>query len=69
MKTITLSYTYNVKGYINDSYILTECGKVINMKLGKEIKPVLRGLKPMYWIDNKWQCDFKLNTDRVECPF
>ncbi len=69
MKTISITTTYNVKGYINDSYILTECGKVINVKLGKEIKPVLRGSKPMYWIDNKWQCDFKLNTDRVECPF
>ena len=69
MKTITISYTYNVKGFINDTYVLTECGKVINILQGKKIKPQLRGNKAMYWIDNKWQNNFKLNTNRVECPF
>lgn len=71
MKTITVSYTYNVKGFINDSYVLTECGKVINIKLGKEVKPVLRGSKVMYWIYGifKDKNNFKLNTNRVECPF
>jgi len=69
MKTISITYTYNVKGFINESYVLTECGKVINIKLGKEVKAVLRGSKQMYWIDGKWQNDFKLDTNRVECPF
>ena len=69
MKTITISTTYIVKGMINDSYLMTECGKVINVILGKEIKPQLRGNKAMYWIEGKWQNDFKLNTNRVKCPF
>jgi hypothetical protein len=69
MKTITVSTTYNVKGFINNSYVMTECGKIINVKLWKEVKPVLRGNKAMYWIDGKFQNDFKLNTNRVGCPF
>lgn len=69
MKTISITYTYNVKGYINDTHVLTECGKVINILLGKEIKPKLRGSKKMWLINGKWQSEFKLNTNRVECPF
>jgi hypothetical protein len=69
MKTITISTTYNVKGFINYTHVLTECGKVINIIQCKEVKPQLRGNRAMYWIDNKWQNDFKLNTNIVECPF
>lgn len=69
MKTISITYTYNVKGFINDTHVLTECGRVINILKGVELKPQPRGSKPMYWIDGKWQSEFKLNTIRVECPF
>lgn len=69
MKTISITYTYNVKGHIDDQHILTECGKVIHVLKGKEIKPQLRGSKKMWLISGKWQGEFKLNTNRVECPF
>ena len=69
MKTISITTTYNVKGFINDNYIMTQCGLVINIKLGKVISPALRGSKVMYWIDGSWQSNFTLNTNKVECPF
>jgi len=69
MKTITISTTYDVKGWINDTHILTTCGKVVNVKLGRIVNPVLRGSKLSYFIDGKWQNEFKLDTNKVECPF
>ena len=69
MKTISITYTYNVKGYINNTHVLTECGRVINILKGVELKPQLRGKKKSWFIDGKWQSEFNLNTDRVVCPF
>lgn len=69
MKTITISTTYNVKGWINDTHILTECGKVVNVKLGKEIKPVLRGSKKSYWINSEFISDLIVIEKPIECPF
>ena len=69
MKTISITYTYDVKGFINDDHILTTCGKVFNIKLGREIKAQMRGSKTAYWIGGKWQSEFNLDINRVECPF
>lgn len=69
MKTVSVTYTYDVEGWIDDTHVLTKCGKVINIKLGKEIKPQLRGSKAMYWISGKWQNDFKVDELKTKCPF
>ncbi len=70
METITVSYTYNIKFYIEGGCV-TECGKVINMKSGKELKQFLNGTKRAVYIGGKATNieDLKPINKEVECPF
>lgn len=69
MEKVTVSYTYDVKYWINNYVCLTNCGKVINAKLGKEIKPVLRGSKKAYFIEGKFTAELKPYTRDIIVPF
>ena len=73
MKTITISNTYKVSGFIeqDESYILTECNKVINIKTRRVIKPYLLFGQKGFYLRNKFVplSEMKLNTNKVECPF
>ena len=71
METITVSYTYNIKQYETESICLTECGKVINTKTGKELKQFLNGINRAVYIEGKAVNikDFKPYKKEVECPF
>lgn len=71
METITVSYAYKIHFWITDSICITECGKVINSKLGKELKQFLFGGKKSVYInrvpvniDN-----FKPYKKEINCPF
>lgn len=70
MKTITVSYTYKIK-FMFDSGCVTECGKVINTKSGKELKQFLNGSKRAVYIGGKATNieDLKPITKEIECPF
>lgn len=70
METITVSYTYNIKFWF-DGGCVTECGKVINTKSGKELKQFLNGSKKAVYINGKAVniVDLKPIVKRIECPF
>ena len=38
MEKISITYTYNVKYFVSEDICLTECGKLINVKKGIELK-------------------------------
>ncbi len=68
MKTISITTTYNIKCGIKDhpDYVITECGKVINIKKGIVIKNVYPG---GYYLNGKFisrLLEMPLNND---CPF
>ena len=71
MEKISVTYTYNVKFWFTDIHCLTECGKVINSKSGKEVTQFLRGNRKSVYID----CvpvfieDLKPIKREPECPF
>lgn len=69
MKTITVSYTYDVKGWISGNHILTTCGKVIEVKKGREVVPVLRGSKKAWYINGEYLTELKLIENKTVCPF
>jgi len=69
MEKITISITYNVKHWLSNDVCLTTCNKVINVKLGKELKPTLRGAKKAYFINGKFISDLKPIKKEVQCPF
>jgi hypothetical protein len=69
MEKITISVTYNVKHWLSDYVCLTVCGRVINIKLGKEIKPILRGSKKCYFINRKFTSDLNPIKRDIKCPF
>lgn len=70
METITVSYTYNIKFHFEGGCI-TECGKVINTKSGKELKQFLNGIKKAVYIKGKAVNieDLKPIENEVKCPF
>lgn len=70
METITVSYTYNIK-FRFDGGCVTECGKVINTKSGKELKQFLNGSKKAVYINGIATNieDIKPINKRIECPF
>jgi len=71
METITVSYTYKITFWINDYICVTECGKVINSKLGKEVKQFLNGNKKAIYL-NRIPVnieDLKPYKKEIICPF
>jgi hypothetical protein len=70
METVTISYTYNVKCYVHPYYIMTECGKIINIKKGIECKQFLRGKHKAVYIDGVINFVDELKPIHIEkCPF
>jgi hypothetical protein len=69
MEKITISHTYNVKHWLSNDVCLTSCNKVINVKLGKELKPILRGSKKCYYISGKFESELKPFKKDINCPF
>ena len=69
MEKVTISHTYDVKYWLNNDVCLTICNKVINTKLGKELKPILRGSKKSYFINGKFISDLKPIKRDIQCPF
>lgn len=70
MKTITVSYTYNIKFNFNGGCV-TECGKVINTLTGKELKQFLNGSKKAVYIKGKAVNieDLTPLINEIICPF
>lgn len=74
MKTITISTTYTLKWYINDTYKVSTCGNVFNTKRGIKIKRVLNGGSVGYWIGKEFvtlkELRSRLNKiEDIEIPF
>jgi hypothetical protein len=69
MEKITISITYNVKWWLSEHVCLTVCGKVINTKLGKQLKPILRGNKKCYFINGAFISELIRYEKQVVCPF
>ena len=70
MEIITVSYTYNIKFHFEGGCV-TECGKVINTKTGKELKQFLNGTKRAVYIEGKAVNIENLKPIEKErvCPF
>ena len=70
MEKISVTYTYNVKYFVSDEICLTECGKVINVKKGIELKQFLRGKHKAVYINGYavFVEDLK-PVERIACPF
>jgi hypothetical protein len=73
MKTITVSNTYEVSGFLeqDQNYVLTKCGKVINITTRRVIKPYLLFGEKGYYIKTKFVPlrNIKTNNTLIECPF
>ncbi len=71
MKTVTVSITYNVKHWVNDSHVLTECGRIINVKRGAECRQFLRGSQPAVYMNGIVYLieDLKVFVKTIDCPF
>lgn len=74
MKTITISTTYTLKWYINDTYKVSTCGNVFNTKRGIKIKRVLNGGSVGYWIGKDFVTLKELRSrlkkiEDIEIPF
>lgn len=69
MEKVIISITYNVKHWLTETVCLTTCDKVINIKAGKEIKPVLRGSKKCYYINGQFIHELKPYKKEAKCPF
>ena len=70
MERVSVTYTYNVKFWVSDDICLTECGKLINVKKGIELKQFLRGNKKAVYING---CAIFVDdlkpVERIVCPF
>jgi hypothetical protein len=66
MNTISINYTlkYRIKG--NNSYCVTECRKVFNIKTGKEIKKCYNSGSVGYWISGKWFNVKRIRLKKIE---
>lgn len=72
----TISINYSAKWIIKDydKYVVTKCGKVINIQRGKELKRVVKGYSIGYNIAGKFVTLTNLRKqlvkiDDVYCPF
>ena len=66
MNSISVSYTliYQIKGYPN--YQMTQCGKMFNVKSGREIRKRYNGGSLGYWIGaNKFLVIKKDNKHKI----
>ena len=54
METMSISTTYTLKWYINDTYKLSTCGNVFNTKRCVKLKRVLNGGSVGYWIGKEF---------------
>lgn len=71
MEKITITVSYNITFWINEYICMTECGKIINSKLGKEVKQFLNGNKKAIYL-NRIPVnieDLKPYTKEIKCPF
>lgn len=75
---MTVTVTYNAKWQIIESswYKWTDCKKLINCKSGKEVRKVMKGNKPGYYINRKFIPLMELRKlielipdDAKVCPF
>lgn len=74
MEKITISTTYTLKWYINDTYKVSICGNVFNTKRGIKLKRVLNGGSVGYWIGKEFvtlkELRKRLNKiETVKIPF
>ena len=76
METITISKTYKLKWQITgyENYKVSPCGKIFNVKSGKEIKRTLNGSTVGFWIKDKFFTLEKLRKllikiEYSDCPF
>ena len=70
MEKFSVTYTYDVKFWVLDDICLTECGKIINVKKGIELKQFLRGKHKAVYINGcaVFVKDLK-PVERIVCPF
>lgn len=71
MERVSVTYTYIVKYWINDYICLTECGKYINTKLGKEVRQFMRGSNKAIYINGIANLTKQIKPYKKEakCPF
>lgn len=74
METISISTTYTLKWYINDTYKVSTCGNVFNVKRGVKLKRVLNGGSVGYWIGKEFVTLKELRTrlkkiEKTKLPF
>jgi len=75
MELITVKYQIKWRLTINHNYGVSKCGKMFNIKKGKEIKKTVKGLTPGYWIGRdfipleKLRSQIELIPKKQYCPF
>lgn len=65
MQTISKVYRLKWQLKIDNKYQWSECGKLFNIKTGKEIKKTIKGSKIGYWI-NKDFCKLADIRNQIE---
>lgn len=74
MKIISGNYSLKWQLKTNDKYAWSSCGKLFNLKSGREIKKTLNGGSKGYWIERKFMTleNLRNKIERVKksgCPF
>ncbi len=54
MKTISVTYSLKWRIKYAHNYQFTSCGKLFNIKTGRQVKRCLNGGSIGYWIDRKF---------------
>lgn len=74
MNRISVNYSLKWQLRENDKYVWSSCGKLFNLKSGREIKKTLNGGSKGYWIERKFITleNLRSKIERVkksDCPF